>query len=245
MFQSKTSSSCVCSHHAEIPTCDAGVCACGQTHAENSSCKCKGLNPFRRFHSVAGFALGLFLVIHIVIAATALSPRKFNQNAVALGTLRANLPFVEFILIFIPLLILIPTGAWLLIKHGLKYNVKKCNRGGKPRFFLQRASAIITLFFLIFHLIAFGRFAPRNAFNPVQPYSSTYAALHASSIVLAVYLMGILAVCYHLANGLFTAAHAWKLLPTPQHEKTWKITTALFAGVFILTGLTAWFAFFG
>ena len=68
------------------------------------------------------------------------------------ATLRQT-PWLE-VLVFLPLATLVPFGLYLLFKAGLRYNVKKCKRGGKLRFFLQRVSAVVILGFIAFHLLA-------------------------------------------------------------------------------------------
>ena len=67
------------------------------------------------------------------------------------GTL-AHLPGFTLVAIFLPLLFQAASGLYLLRKHGLKYSVKKCNRGGKLRFFLQRATGLAILAFAAFHV---------------------------------------------------------------------------------------------
>lgn len=198
---------------------------------------------YRKFHSAAGVVFGIFLIIHAVISACALSPAKFNQNSAAMRTLRDNLPFVEWFLVYLPMLIITSTGGYLLYKHGARYNVKKCNRGGKLRFFLQRVSAIGIGAFLLVHLFSFGRLAIKEGFDPEQPFASTRHALHALPMLHIVYLLGIAGVCYHVCNGLFTAAHAWGVMGDPIREKRWNTICAVLFVMLLTLGITAWFAF--
>ena len=228
---------CGCGHHTAEPTAP-----------QAEKCNCQGLMRYRKAHSLAGALFGLFAVVHLAISSTGLFPEKFDQNAQALHTLASNIPGSDLLVTGVPLLVIVPCGLYLLWRAGLKYNVKKCKRGGKLRFFLQRISALALMVFLAVHLASFGPLAISRSYNPANPYRSTVAGIHGSSGVATVilgtlYLAGIVAVAFHLANGLWTSAIAWKLADDPATKANLdKLALAiglLIAGI----GLLAWIAF--
>jgi succinate dehydrogenase/fumarate reductase cytochrome b subunit (b558 family) len=91
------------------------------------------------------------------------------------------------------------------------------------RFSAQRASGVVTLLFIAFHLWEFWaqkllrRVAP-DAFYPLLAahLSSTWAGL---PVRAALYLVGIAAVSFHFANGLLGLARLFGLLSSPGRRR--------------------------
>ena len=96
---------------------------------------------------------------------------------------------------------------------------------------LQRASAIGLAFFIPAHLIK-ARFS-RELFGPAGAWAHMHDAFvnnGAESILTdSVYVLGILGVAFHLANGLWNFAVDWGILVGPRAQKTgsW-VSVALF-----------------
>lgn len=249
----RESAACGCGgSHAPAEGEKPGGCGCGHHHAEaaespsaeKGGCKCKGLMPFRRWHSAAGVVFGLFAVGHLLMVSMAWSPVRFDENAKALHVLASNLRWLEGLGIALPLAVVLGCGGYLLCNAGLRYDVKKCNRGGKLRFFLQRISALAILGFLAVHLAGFNRWASSPTFDPQNAYASTRAILSGGfGLVYAVYLLGLVALAYHLANGLWTAAIAWKLTATPEQQQAWGRVCLVIGGLLSLLAVAGWSAF--
>jgi succinate dehydrogenase / fumarate reductase cytochrome b subunit len=70
------------------------------------------------------------------------------------------------------------------------------------KFLLQRLSAIGVLFFLGAHLWL-AMIQPRLVEGRPEPFSEIAREMRFHTPTLLVYLLGTLAVCYHLANGIF------------------------------------------
>ena len=215
--------SCGCGHHSE----ESSDPQLGEQTA-GSSCKCQKMRWVRRTHSACGLIFGVFVVEHLAATALGLRPLLFEQYIRGLHAGLRETPWLE-VLVFLPLLTLVPFGIYLLAKAGLQYNVKNCKRGGKLRFFLQRVSAAVVLAFIAFHLLTLRDWgpwsastaAPTNAVSTAADDSaktafatsvhqvwgflpSTEAPSPARFAVMAFYLLGTAAVVYHLANGLWT-----------------------------------------
>ncbi len=253
---------CGCGHHAAESTATQT-----EEAAAGSSCKCQKLRWIRKTHAALGLLFGLFLVEHFTATSLGLRPVLFEQHVQGVHAVLRQMPWLE-LLVFIPLVALIPFGLYLLAKAGLRYNVKKCNRGGKLRFFLQRISAVMILAFIAFHLLTLRDWGPR--FARADAERSTLAtvagnstpAAFATSVwqiwdflpstgapsplrctVAAFYLLGMTAAIYHLANGLWTGAIAWGVTQSPsaQLRSLW-VSTAV-GIILLLLGTLGWYAF--
>jgi succinate dehydrogenase / fumarate reductase cytochrome b subunit len=104
---------------------------------------------------------------------------------------------------------------------------------------LQRISAIIIVLFIFFHVLAlkYGLFRDNYAFEPHHALGTVGRHFQMPNhwfIVSVVYPIGILASCYHLANGFWTAAITWGLTISNCAQRRWGFVCAgLFAVTFI------------
>jgi succinate dehydrogenase / fumarate reductase cytochrome b subunit len=195
-------------------------------------------------HSLAGLAFALFIGVHFLTGASALSPHAFQENANLLRALAAHIPGIEFIAVGLPLLALIALGGRLLVEAGLSPARKRCDRGGKLRYFLQRVSALVILTFVLYHVATMNGWGIGGGlFDPARPFDSAVAAVRANAAVSAFYLLAILAVSYHLANGLWTGAIAWGVVTTEPAKRLWERACLAFGIALCSTGLAAWYAF--
>ena len=110
---------------------------------------------------------------------------------------------------------------------------------------LQRISAIIIVLFMFFHVFSLkvGLFGHSLMFEPEAASASVHRHMMVSGLITwFVYPVGILASCYHLANGFWTAAITWGLTISAGAQRRWGFACA---GLFVITlifGLTALFA---
>jgi len=257
------------SHAGSCSTHGSG-CGCGHHHAQEAksegkkSCGCGKLKPFRKIHTACGIAFAVFVLGHFAVLSTAWQPESFNQNSKSLHTLAANMPAVEFIALLVPAALLILCGLYLLWNAGLRYDVKKCNRGGKLRFFLQRISALAILGFLVIHVLSFSSWGNRlmgtqgtSGFHPDEAMTSAAESLHhpfgimksatpgmtlIGLMMTGVYALGIASLAYHFANGLWSAAIMWGFTPSAESQKSWLkvcVCCGLTIGALGIVALTA------
>jgi succinate dehydrogenase / fumarate reductase cytochrome b subunit len=74
---------------------------------------------------------------------------------------------------------------------------------GSLRYWLQRASAVGLLAFLGAHLwLAWAQ--PRFFEGHAEPFADIAHEMHHETATLVVYILGVLAIAYHLANGLWS-----------------------------------------
>lgn len=205
----------------------------------------------RRLHSLSGlFPLGLFLFFHL-----------FTNAQMLLGSFQHEVNFLHNLpfLFWIELL-----GLWLPIAFhgllGLAYTFTgRPNSLAYPylanwRYTLQRLTGLIAFPFLFLHIATLrwrwdilGWFTPffAKGLTPagqivdLAHYSTSLALSH--PLVLALYILGTLAVIYHFSNGLWTAAITWGLTITPTAQKRWgRLCLALFSLLLALTTFALW-----
>jgi len=263
-----------CDGKVTIATVHVGGRGCGcRNHsaaapANPVPCPCQQIRPKRRLHSVCGAVFGIFVGLHLLVLTTALVPQRFARNTRVLEVLVDNLPFLEVVAIMLPLVLLLASGLYLLVKAGFRYNVRQAVRDGKLRSLLQRLSALVLLAFLVLHVATFSRWglhalfrvthAPALAaytagslFDPARPLESIALAVRhpwdasdtsSAALLMGFYLCAVLAFSYHLANGLRTGAKVWGLCPTPSAQQRWARCCAALGLLLSIVALVAWYA---
>ena len=107
-------------------------------------------------------------------------------------------------------------------------------------YFMQRVSAFVIVAFMLFHVLSlkYGWLGTNLSFEPHRALGTVGRHLD-HWWVWIIYPIGILASCYHLANGFWTAAITWGLTISEGAQKRWGYACA---GLFVLTfiaGMTA------
>jgi succinate dehydrogenase / fumarate reductase cytochrome b subunit len=168
-----------------------------------------------RLFSLSGLVpVGAYLFVHLATNASIINgPMTFQDQVNRIHSLGIVLPLVEWTFIFIPIMFHAFVG-WLIIS-GAMPNTHSYPYASNIRYTLQRATAIIAFFFILFHVVQlhhlFG--APFKemggaAFDPEHASSSTAIALEPTWIKI-LYAIGMLACVYHFANGLWTQGITW------------------------------------
>ena len=186
----------------------------------------------RRLHSLTGIIFGGYLVVHLIVNATLAQGGAVYQNQV---NKIHELPFlwaVEWIFIFLPLLYHTVYGVWITLTG--QPNVDRYPYLKNQFYVLQRISAIILIGFIAFHVLGMkGWLGGTLSFNPDDATRAT--ARHVNSqwwVAYLVYPIGILASCYHLSNGFWTAAITWGLTISSAAQRRWGWVCA---GLFVFT----------
>jgi succinate dehydrogenase / fumarate reductase cytochrome b subunit len=203
----------------------------------------------RRLHSLTGLVFGGYLIVHLLVNATLVEgarhaggPTVFQQQVDKIHSL-PFLAVVETLLIYLPILYHTVYGVWITATG--QPNVGHYPYTKNWFYVFQRASAVVLVFFMLFHILGmkgvFGGDLGRTlTFAPLHATQSTVNHMHAGWWVgWVVYPIGILAACYHLANGFWTAAITWGLTVSRQAQRRWGFVCA---GLFVLTmvlGFTA------
>jgi succinate dehydrogenase / fumarate reductase cytochrome b subunit len=203
----------------------------------------------RRLHSLTGLVFGGYLVVHLLINATLVQgfgeggdKTVFQVQVDKIHSL-PFLPLVEWTFIYLPILYHTFYGIWIVATG--QPNVDRYRYGKNWFYVLQRISAIVLIFFMVFHIFAMkglfgGEVGSAMKFDPVDATRSTARHMNYAFWVWGfIYPVGILASCYHLANGFWTAAITWGLTVSKKAMRRWGMVCV---GIFVFTlgcGFTA------
>jgi len=195
----------------------------------------------KRLHSLSGVVpVGLFLLEHLFTNARSLQgPQAFDDAAMEL----AKIPFVvliEALGIWLPIAFHMVVG--ILIATTAQANAGQHGFARNWQYLIQRVTGIFLVFFLLYHTWAL-RFA-NEYLTSASPYAYVNEHL-ANPGIMAFYVLGILAACYHFGNGLFGFAIHWGLVTGRGAQRlAARVGFAVFLGLSAL-GLAALFGFRG
>ena len=204
-----------------------------------------GKNYFllRRLHSLTGIIFGGYLVVHLLVNATLAQVGTVYQVQVNKIHDLPVLWAVEWIFIYLPILYHTVYGVYITATG--QPNVGRYGYTKNWFYFFQRLSAIVIVLFMVFHVFSFkvGWFNwwdNRLQFDPHNAPYSVHQHMGVSPIIpWVIYPLGILASCYHLANGFWTAAITWGLTVSEGAQRRWGYACA---GLFVLTLLCGFVA---
>jgi len=148
--------------------------------------------------------------------------------------------FVTAVVVMVPLLI---HAAWGIARlKGSRPNVPHTTTYfGNLKYVLQRLSAIGLLAFLGAHLWL-AMLQPRLVEGHAEAFSSITHEMHHHGPTLVVYLLGTLAVSYHLANGLATFCMGFGIVSS---RRALRKVEHLSYGLFVVFMVMSWTAIYG
>jgi succinate dehydrogenase / fumarate reductase, cytochrome b subunit len=207
----------------------------------------------RRLHSLVGLApVGAFLFVHFVTNVSILDGPATYQSRIdqihSIGPM--TLLFVEWSCILLPILFHGIIGL-IIVARG-KRNVLDYPYVENVRYTLQRWSGAIAFAFIVWHVFQTrGWFVSSwwmahvtrplggGTFEAARAAATAAAAIQASTAVLTLYVVGVLACVYHLANGLWTLGITWGAWTSPNSQR-WANIPCLAVGLGLATmGLAA------
>jgi succinate dehydrogenase / fumarate reductase cytochrome b subunit len=194
----------------------------------------------RRLHSLTGLVFGGYLIVHLLINATIAQGGNVYQLQVDKIHGLPFLPAIEWGFIFLPIIFHTAYGIWITVTG--QWNVQNYPYSKNIYYMLQRLSAIIIVLFMLFHVLAlkYGAFGENYAFDPHAALKTVAVHFHEHPfLVWVLYPIGILASCYHLANGFWTAAITWGLTVSAAAQKRWGMVCAGLFVVIFLAGMIA------
>lgn len=167
-----------------------------------------------RLFSLSGLIpVGGYVCVHLLTNLTVLGgAAPFQKNVNLIHSLGPALPFVEWAFIFGPMLFHAAVG--FLIISGAVVNVGSYPYGSNIRYTLQRATGVIAFAFIVWHIMHLHHYGSLidkthlGQFDPERAGSSAAAALSTMTQKL-IYAIGITAVTFHFANGLWTQGITW------------------------------------
>ncbi len=204
---------------------------------------------FRRLHSLSGIVpLGVFLLAHLTTNSTIVwgaANGRIQGGAFErrVGTFQEEVAWINGL----PLLVLLEVSLWLAIAfHAIlgvyyartgKNNTRYYGTHANKRYAWQRITGYISIFFIFYHVatLRWGWSFLIPPFDGSVTWShhasaSTLAAALRGSwegvtpwgvIVSSFYFVGVTAVVFHFANGLWTAAITWGLTISVAAQQRW------------------------
>jgi succinate dehydrogenase / fumarate reductase cytochrome b subunit len=184
----------------------------------------------RRLHSLSGLIpVGAFMCVHLLVNASVLnSPATFQNNVYNIHKLGKLLPLVEWTFIFVPILFHAIVGV-AIVAGGLP-NSGQYRYAANRRYTLQRYTGMIAFVFIVLHVFHMhGWFHSESWLNNVvhplngaqfRAYNATSTAGQAllGVVPTVLYIVGVLACVYHLANGLWTMGITWGVWVSAQAQ---------------------------
>ena len=201
----------------------------------------------RKLHQLSGiFPLGIFLLEHFYTNSKALSGAADFNNAVRDLQSIPYIIFVEIGGIFIPLIYHAVYGLVITMEarpNNLAYPY--------PRnwfYLVQRITGVILFFFILFHVLNF-RFGLMPGLNRISVAENPNMAFDIVSgefriwWVFIIYLIGITATVWHLANGIWLFLVDWGITIGERAQRLTGYACIAFGVVLLLVGINAAVAF--
>ncbi len=184
----------------------------------------------RKAHSLTGIIpVGAFLLAHLYINSGAL----LGECAFTDGVRQINgLPYLHYIELFgiiVPIAFHVVIGLSMAILDA-RYNQTSYNYSRNWWFFIQRITGIVLVLFLGWHLwdLVVAKFM--GQINLDQFYGHLTNGMSTNIYVLAIYVVGTLAVSFHLANGVWGFCASWGILQSRKAQKMGG-TILIFVGI--------------
>ena len=205
----------------------------------------------RRLHSLSGLVpVGAYMSVHLAVNSTLINGAgRFQANVNAIHDLGGLLPTVEWLFIFFPIIFHAAVGIW--ISRTGHSNVRQYGFAANRRYTWQRYTAYIAIIFIfthVFHLHGWfhNEWWMRNVAEPLgmakfRPYNaaSTLAIAFSGIVWPIFYTIGILASCFHLANGIWTAGITWGAWVSPAGQKRALWACSGFGIILVVLGMTS------
>jgi succinate dehydrogenase / fumarate reductase, cytochrome b subunit len=181
--------------------------------------------------------LGVWTVVHLWNNLAAFQGGDAWQRSVT----EYKHPFAQvltWIIVFLPLLM--HTGWGIARLFSFRPNNASYGNYGNLKYLLQRLSAVGLLAFLCAHIwLAF--ISPRIIGGAPEAFADIAGEMHHHVPTLLVYLLGTLAVSYHLANGIQGFCMSWGILAS---ERSMRRFEPVALGFFALLLAMSWGAIY-
>jgi succinate dehydrogenase / fumarate reductase cytochrome b subunit len=198
---------------------------------------------WHKLHSLLGvIPIGAFLIEHLLSNFEALKgPIAYGDQVKFLN----GLPLVrvlEWTFIFLPILYHGVYGVYIWLRG--KSNIVYYPWAGNWMYVAQRYTGLIAFAYILQHVI-------RQRFMGVSLPEHPYSAFHkvqmelANPWMVAVYVIAMIAICWHFAYGVWLFAAKWGITPGETARKRFGYVCAALGVVLAVMGLASIWAFVG
>jgi len=198
---------------------------------------------WRKLHSLLGIVpIGAFLLEHLLSNFEALKgPMAYGDQVKFLN----SLPLVrvlEWAFIFIPILYHAVYGVYIWLRG--KSNVVYYPWAGNWMYVAQRYTGLIAFAYIVQHVLR-QRFMGVSL--PEHPYYAFAKVQHELSnpVMVAVYVIAMIAVCWHFAYGVWLFAAKWGITPGNVARRRFGYVCAVLGILLAAMGIASIWAFVG
>lgn len=194
-----------------------------------------------RLHSLLGIIpIGAFLIEHLISNFEALKgPVAYGLQVRFLN----SLPLVrvlEWVFIFLPILYHAFYGLYIWIRG--KSNVVYYPFAGNWMYMSQRWTGLVAFAYIGYH-VATQRFMGADLpHNPGMAFAKVQHEL-ANPLILAVYIVAMIAICWHFSYGIWLFAAKWGITPGVKSRRRLGYACAVVGVGLALMGLASIWAF--
>ena len=196
-----------------------------------------------KLHSLLGIVpLGAFLLEHLLSNYEALKgPAAYGAQVKFLN----SLPVVrglEWAFIFLPLLYHGLYGLWIWLRG--KSNIIYYPWAGNWMYGIQRCTGAIAFLYILQHVIRQRFMGISLPENPGASFAKVQAEL-SNPWMLAVYIVAMIAICWHFAYGVWLFAAKWGITPGKKSRQRFGLVCVALGIVLAALGLAGIWAFVG
>ncbi len=168
-----------------------------------------------KLHSLTGvIPVGAFLVLHIWANAHALQGRASYDAAMGAGTEHPHYFWLELLTVALPLAFHALFGVRLTLRARPSLRVHRSAR--YTGYVLQRLTGLVVLAFVLFHIVELRLLPEASTLVPTDRFPQLCALLSSTvggvPVRAVLYLLGLAAASYHLANGLRGFCSGWGIV---------------------------------
>jgi succinate dehydrogenase / fumarate reductase, cytochrome b subunit len=201
----------------------------------------------RKLHQLSGIVpLGLFLLEHFYTNSKALTGAQDFNNAVRDLQSIPYILFVEIGGIFIPLIYHAVYG--LVITFEARPNNLHYPYPRNWFYLIQRITGVVLFVFITFHVLnfRFGLIPKLNNLSVATHWDRAFSIVQGefmNPVILGVYIIGIAATVWHLANGIWLFLVDWGITIGERAQRITGYACIAFGVFLFLVGLNAALAF--
>lgn len=198
---------------------------------------------WRRLHSLSGIVpVGAFILEHFLSNAFATNgPSAYAKQVKFLTGLPFADPWLEIFFIYIPILYHAGYGIFIWLRG--ESNVDDYKYAANWFYTLQRYTGILVFAYILYHTW-YMRFSGVHLFAaPGAAYGKVQAEFSSAAWVVPVYVIGIIAACWHFGYGIFLFCAKWGLVTGDRARKRAMGIGAAIAVLFAVMGLYTVYAF--
>jgi len=196
---------------------------------------------WRRLHSLLGIVpLGAFLLEHLLSNFEALKGAEAYGLQVRFLNSLPMVRLLEWVFIFLPILYHAFYGVFIWIRG--KSNLVYYPFAGNWMYSAQRCTGAIAFFYIGYHVVTQRFMGVSLPENPMQAFNKVHAAL-ANPVVLAVYALAMVAVCWHFSYGVWLFAAKWGITPGVKARQRFGVLCAAMGVALTVMGLVSLWAF--